>query len=67
MTKPEIYEALALIEDTQIAAHVQLNNAMDQLDRRIQKINKAADFMVSPGGICGFVGCGARAPPAPKR
>ena len=33
MTKPEIFLALELVRDTIIQSHVQLNNAMDQLEK----------------------------------
>ena len=40
MTKTEIYEALAQERNTLIAAHVQLNNAMDQLEKLMQSVQQ---------------------------
>ena len=40
MTKPEIFVALNLIRNTVIAAHVQINEALDQLEKLQQRIQQ---------------------------
>ena len=40
MSKTEIYEALALQRNTLIQAHVQMNQALDQIDKLMEKVRQ---------------------------
>lgn len=47
MSKTEIWETLELIRNTLIQAHVQLNHALDQVEKLAQKVQQ--DVAAEPG------------------